>query len=468
MRKILLLLSLTFACCHLSIAQTDITIKFVEGITFDSITVRGYQCDTGYYTVLSQPFSQTLSLKRKQSLSPGIYFIICDGSLTGAFLFSSAKNQTLTIEMNGQDIQIQGNEENVHYKEYLDQMQEFEFQMTSLQREFHEAQRSMPQYLLKPLVDTINAQALRIQEAQRQYQEQMVTTYKGTLLSSIIRATMNKPQPPAELNNNRQKMAEYYIQHYFDNFPWEDIRIFNTPVVDTKVKEYTSIIIKQHNKEALKPHIIAALRDAKKNTEAFFLLFDKLEKILGDHASPYRVESIYIDMLKEMLNTPKLPELRKRHCNYELKAIDKNHEGEQAANFQMVLSTGDTTSLYDIESEYLILYLQHPTCPTCRKVRKMMANFPILNKAIATGRLKVLTVYFEDEADVWDTFIHSEEANPTYLHGWNFDQQISDKGLYDTRAIPYMFLLDKDKRIIRKNVMENDLEDQIKELNILY
>ena len=114
----------------------------------------------------------------------------------------------------------------------------------------------------------------------------------------------------------------------------------------------------------------------------------------------------------------------------------------------------------------MILYLQHPTCPTCREVRGRMANFPALNSAIAKGNLKVLTVYFEDDTNIWNNFIHSSEANPAYFHGWNFDQTIEEKHLFDTRTIPYMFLIDKDKKVIRKDILVNEIEDYIKRLGI--
>ena len=99
------------------------------------------------------------------------------------------------------------------------------------------------------------------------------------------------------------------------------------------------------------------------------------------------------------------------------------------------------------------------------QVRARIANYPALNNAIDNGNLKVLTVYFENDKDVWANYLKND-ANPHYLHGWNFDQTIENENLYDTRTIPYMFLLDKDKRVIKKDILVNEIEDYIQQLGI--
>jgi len=467
MRKALFLFTVLLITLGSCSGQTNISIQFNTSRDFKTVMIQGYQADSGYYTLTTIPYSKTLVFKNKTSLDPGMYFILCDSSMTGAFILSSTKNQNFSITIGEQEIQFSGSPENEQYALYLKKMQEFDMQMGALNQEYQNAQRSMPQYMLQPFVDSLNARANRIQDAQQQYQIQMAATNKGTLLTSIIQASTEIQSPPEEILANRYKRMEYYTMHFFDNFPWSDSRIFNTPVGDSKIKAFQSLLMQQWNSPIMDSAILSAFNASKADPTSHRIFFEKLEKVFGDHASPYRIERIYIAMLKDMLSTKGISDLNKRHYTYELKAIDKNNEGERANNFRIVTSSGDTTTLYDIQSEYLLLYLQHPTCPTCQRVRKMMADFPFLNKAIASGRLKVLTVYFEDENEVWNNYIHSPEANPNYMHGWNFDQSITDKALYDTRAIPYMFILDKDKKILKKNVMENDLEDQIKQLHIL-
>ena len=71
----------------------------------------------------------------------------------------------------------------------------------------------------------------------------------------------------------------------------------------------------------------------------------------------------------------------------------------------------------------------------------------------------------EKDEKVWKHYLENE-ANPSYMHAWNFDTSIEDNKLYETRTIPYMFLLDKDKRVIKKNILYNEIEDYIQYLKI--
>ena len=465
MKKIFTTLAILTILQVICFGQTNIQIKYNGQSTFDSLKVQTCDNDMNFQSVYELKFKKETSIVSKTSLAPGVYWIFGDSTMCGAFLISSAKGQTFSIEINDEDVFYSGSPENSNYKEYLQGIQQFDQQMQGLDQEYQNAKSRLPQYMLAPLVDTLNAKALRIAAAKADYQRQIVKNNPNTLLASIVQCSIDIPQPSKEISSNRALMMEYYVSHYFDNFPWNDPTIFKTPIGINKVKEFCSLIA-QAKRPEFDDYVMAAIQLSKVDTGSYFAFFDKVEKTLGDHASPYRIERLYIKMLKDMLTLPKLPADRKRHCTYELSVIDKNHEGDLAPNFNIVTSKGEKMSLYDIQSEYLLLYLQHPTCPTCQRVRQMIADFPILNNAIASGKLKVLTVYFEDDQQIWNDYIVSPEANPKYMHGWNKDQSIEEKKLYDTRAIPYMFILDKDKRIIKKNVMETELEDAIRLLHI--
>lgn len=445
-------------------AQAQITFHF-NNVQADSIFIKAMKSDTAIVTLWSAPFAKELTYKSKTPLAPGIYWVFSESSIIDAFLISSNKNQTFTANIDT-ITSYAGSPENDRYHQYIYEIQNFDRRLAHLDEEYQEAQQRMPQYMLKVLADTLTTKAHKIKTEKALYQRQMVQENPGTLMASVIAANIEMPNPPQELYNNRPELMKYVLQHFFDDFPWNDPRIFNTPIGINKIKEYAQLVFSCNNPD-LDSYVLETVNKSKANEESYYAFFDGLEKNIGFHGSQYRVERLYIAMLKDMLKQPKLSDLRKRHCNYELGVIDKNHAGDIAPDFQIVTDKGDTTSLHKIQSEYMLLYLQHPTCPTCQQVRHMISDFPTLNRAIASGKLKVLTVYFEDDAQIWNNYLRSSEANPSYMHGWNFDQSISFDSLYDTRAIPYMFLLDKDKRIIVKNVDENKLEDEIKKLNIL-
>lgn len=453
-------------------AQVNIKITIKTDQKFDSVFVKSEaKLQTKKY--LSAPFETTVTLKDKESLKPGMYDILGDSTFLGVILIPSEKNQKLSLTIDGENMTFLNDIENAAYKEnslyqrYLKSLSEYTKQLDSLNEQFLQAQKSMPQYMLKVFVDSLSASARRINNEMRDFQTRTAKSHAGDLFGSVVATSTYLPDPPQEVVSDRRAFQRYYIEHFFDNFAWNDPRIFNTPVVEQKLKEYCNLIYQLDNPD-YDTLVVAALNKAKINQTSYEYLFDALQYVLGRIVSPYKVEHTYIAMLKDALTYPKLSEDRKRHHTRELGFINKNLAGDTIPNFVMVLANGDTTTIYDIQSEYTILYLQHPTCPTCHNVRNMMKNFEKLNRAIESGRLKVVMVYFEDDPKVWSNYINSSEANPKYLQGWNFDQAIDDNNLFDTRTIPYMFLLDKDKKVIKKDLLYNEIEPYIEYLRIGY
>lgn len=447
-------------------AQVNIHIDLQNTKTFDSIFVKSEaKLQTKKY--LSAPFGPSVTLQDKESLKPGMYEILGDSTFLGVILIPTEKNQKFSLKIDDEKVTFANSKENTAYYKYLDDIAAYNHKLDSLNEQFQQAQKSMPQYMLKVFVDSLSASARRINNEMRDFQTRTAKANAGTLFGSVVATSTYLQDPPQEIVSDRRAFQRYYIEHFFDNFAWEDPRIFNTPIVEQKLKEYCNLIYQLDNPD-YDTLVVAALNKAKVNQTSYEYLFDALQYVLGRIVSPYKVEHTYIAMLKDALTYPKLNEDRKRHHTRELGFINKNLAGDTIPNFVMVLANGDTTTIYDIQSEYTILYLQHPTCPTCHNVRNMMKNFPKLNQAIESGRLKVVMVYFEDDPKVWSNYINSSEANPKYVQGWNFDQAIDDNDLFDTRTIPYMFLLDKDKKVIKKDLLYNEIEPYIEYLRIGY
>ena len=447
-----------------SMAQVTVQIEFKKAQTFDSVFVKSdAKLQTKKY--LSAPYSTSVTLQDKESLKPGQYQILGDSTFIGVLLVPSEKNQKFVIKVDEEQLTFVNSKENTDYYVYLNRISDYNKRLDSLNEEFRSAQRSLPQYMLKVFVDSLSAQARRINDEMRVFQRNTAAANKGTLMGSVVATSTYLDDPPQEVLADRILFNEYYVQHFFDNFAWNDPRIFNTVVVEQKLKEFCNIIY-QVDSPQLDTFIVDALNKAKVNQTSYEYLFDALEYVLGRNISPYKVEHTYIAMLKNALQNKKLDENRVRRYTRELGFIDKNHAGDTIPNFNMVTATGDTISMYDVKSEYTLLYLQHPTCPTCHNVRNQMKDFPKLNKAIESGELKVVMIYFENDPQVWNNYIRSAEANPKYVQGWNFDQTIDEQDLFDTRTIPYMFLLDKDKVVIKKDLLVNEIEPYIEHLRI--
>jgi thioredoxin-related protein len=250
------------------------------------------------------------------------------------------------------------------------------------------------------------------------------------------------------------------LEHFFDNYTWDDERLLQTPVLYKQLNEFSQHIARLEPEITI-PIILKALKGCKVNRSFYFALFDFLERNFGYYGSPYRDVSLYIEMLIDILTIPDLEETRKLFYEHELKLITKNQPGEQAVDFNILLNNGDTTHLYGIQAEKLLLYFQNPDCSSCGEFREKMKNMESLYYAVSLGRLKVLTVYFEDNEDIWRNYLKTK-AFTSWIHGWNYDLRIAEERLYDIRNIPTIMILDNNKKVIKKDIFPNELEEWLK------
>ena len=430
---------------------------------YDSLHLQAFDGKKDFKDLQVLPYAKTVVFKGKKSLDPGIYLLEGDTVGITEILISDSKSQQFSITEKDSVVKFINSPENEANQQYMKEMREFDQRMYQLDVEFREMQSSnLPQYMMQPFVDSLMARAMRISEEKTAFQQSKVEQYKQYLLGSIIKSTIELPAPPRELYGNQMQMQMYVANHLYDNYAWEDERMIGTPIAVNKHKQFANILY-YLDAEAGEPYLKEALKAAKANDKVYFSFFDQLEEILGATKSLYRVEGLYIVMLKDALAYDKTDKVRKTRYEAELKHLDKNLDGSVLPNFNLLMSNGDTTTLYDIKSPYMLLYFQHPECPTCRQVRTKMKDYPMLNKAIEDGKIVVLTVYFEKDQKVFDNFLKTE-ANPKWLNSWNYDNQIEKEELFYLVTIPYMFLVDKDKRVIKKDILYNEIEDYVKTL----
>ena len=430
---------------------------------YDSLRLQAYDGKKGFEDLQVLPYAKTVVFKGKKSLDPGIYLLEGDTVGITEILISDSKSQQFSITEKDSVVKFVNSPENEANQQYMRNMREFDKRMYQLDVEFREMQsNNLPQYMMQPFVDSLMARAIRISEEKTSFQRAKAEQYKQYLLGSVIQSTMEMPNPPREIYGNQMQMQMYVANHLYDNYAWEDERMIGTPIAVNKHKQFANILYFL-DAEIGEPYLRAALKAAKANDKVYFSFFDQLEEILGATKSLYRVEGLYIVMLKDALAYDKTDKVRKTRFEAELKHLDKNLNGSVLPNFNILMANGDTTTLYDIKSPYMLLYFQHPECPTCRQVRTKMKDYPMLNKAIEEGKIVVLTVYFEKDQKVFDNFLKTE-ANPKWLNSWNYDNQIEKEELFYLVTIPYMFLVDKDKRVIKKDILYNEIEDYVKSL----
>ncbi len=176
-------------------------------------------------------------------------------------------------------------------------------------------------------------------------------------------------------------------------------------------------------------------------------LFALAEQYFHDPNSPYRNEDLYIPILEAFIAEPLLKEGEKERPRYQLERAMMNRPGSLATDFSFLTVLGKRMRLYEMESEYTLLYFFNPDCHDCGRVTHYLLSSPVFSDLQNRGLLKVLAVYPDEDLGAWET--HKQELPPTWVTGRYATEE--DRQTFDLPAIPTLYLLDKDKRVILKD-----------------
>ena len=70
--------------------------------------------------------------------------------------------------------------------------------------------------------------------------------------------------------------------------------------------------------------------------------------------------------------------------------------------------------------------------------------------------LAIVTIYPDDDVEEW--FAHLDSLPSTWFNGYDDGMKITHERLYDIKAFPTLYLLDKDKNVIMKDTSIESVE----------
>lgn len=195
----------------------------------------------------------------------------------------------------------------------------------------------------------------------------------------------------------------------------------------------------------------------KKDTSSnVFEEFTKLvNKYLFDPNSPLRNEDFYGAYAEKMAVCPLLDEARKERYAREARLCALNKVGTKAADFRFSDKRGKIRRLYDIKADHIVLFFSNPGCKACLEIINAIKGSEYLSNAVKEGRLAVLNIYIDEDLDEWRSYmpIYPEE----WYNGFDPDYVIRTDQLYNVRAIPSLYLLDADKKVMLKDATTEKL-----------
>ena len=176
------------------------------------------------------------------------------------------------------------------------------------------------------------------------------------------------------------------------------------------------------------------------------------EHYLYDPNSPFRSEDLYLPYVRGLAESPLTDPAQAPSYAFTARMCAMNAIGTPAADFRFTDNAGCTRRLYDIRAGHTLLFFSNPGCEACKEIIENLGSMPFLPELISDGRLAVVNVYIDGDIPAWkeyQTFYPRE-----WFNGYDPSGVIREDLLYHVRAIPSLYVLDADKRVIMKDAPE--------------
>lgn len=274
---------------------------------------------------------------------------------------------------------------------------------------------------------------------------------------------------PAMISSN-QELAEYLSKHYWDSFTSLDrakgrcdsVYVSSVPKMEVMkaFANYVSILDVIHletAKAGIRTFVSKIQACEKRDTSSniYNQLVEIAQKYLYDPNSPYRNEDYYQAFAEMMSKSDLVDETTRGTYAYEAQMCSRNAVGTFAENFTFSDKKGKIGSLYGIKAEYTVLFFTNPGCKACLEIIEFMKGNPKVASLIDSGRIAVVNVYIDEDLQAWMEYESTYPTVWTNVYDHNFIIRGND--LYFIRAIPSLYLLDSQKKVMMKDVPQDKL-----------
>lgn len=266
------------------------------------------------------------------------------------------------------------------------------------------------------------------------------------------------PEIPAVFNTTEQA-ADFMMEHFWDNFNFNDTTLINKPEYSEQAFADFINILPGVSLDKAEKGVNFLLKKAETNKRMYryFLLLG--EKYLYDPNVPTRNETIYEFFLKTAITSNILDDsfrirLQKR---YDLAQLNK--PGQKAADFGYSLKNGLSSNLYSINAGILLIYFHNPGCEECKKIKEQLISSAVVQELTDRNAMTILALYPDEDLTEWGKYYEEIPAN--WINAYNKGAIIKNKELYDLKAIPTLYLLDKNKKVLLKDARFEEIENYI-------
>ena len=406
--------------------------------------------------------------KSKDKLTPGIYFLVSPKmSILFDFLVDDLQQFKITADTTDlKNVLITGSKENEMFKNYSQVINNLFVELNQIEQNFKTANTEKDSAIFK---EAYLVKDKEIKQKRRAY----IAENPGSMMSFLLN-TMEVPEAPSIpiVNGKADSLYPYrYVKdHYWDNIVFNDNRLLRTPFFENKLDDYFKNYISREP-DSIISEVQYILTVAKTGKEIYpFLLF----KFTNKYISPEFMgqDKVFLHIYQNFFakgDTTLLSEASKKSLRERAYSLMANQLGLPAPILVLNDLNEKRFALHNMKATYTFIAFWDPTCSHCKvEIPKLDS---IYKASWIKHDIKVIAVNTNaKEMTLWKEFIKDNKLDQ-WINAYQTDEDLNKeitegkpttiRQLYDVFKTPTFYLLDKDKKIVAKNLSIEQFNDFI-------
>lgn len=254
--------------------------------------------------------------------------------------------------------------------------------------------------------------------------------------------TFPMPLIPNEITSQRESM-QYALLNFWNRYNFADTTARNTSIGENGFCTFLALL-RNVDSVTVDKAMANFLKSGCKHDEACSKCDAFVRKYLDNPESTMRNDNLYLSFLRNRLQSTDNEALQRR-IEFKIKLLEKNRVGAVATDFAYIDREGKSGRMHTLDTPLLLLIFADPDCESCKAILPQLMG----DRLLQDQRVKVLVVYPDANTEMWKNRISRMPLG--WIDAYSPDGEIADRLLYYLPAMPSLYLLDADKRIILKD-----------------
>jgi len=310
-------------------------------------------------------------------------------------------------------------------------------------------------------INKINDEIEAFNNIQNEYRKAFIKQHENTFLAKLITALLEPtvPNPPEGLSKraSRQWKYSYYKAHYWDNIDFSDARLLRTTLIENKINSFFTRVV-PNNIDSIIKESEQLIEKSKANTEVYRFVANKLLSNF-EMSGKWSNDNIFVALANKYYLSGQAPwadSLFIKQLAFRVNMMTPTLIGKRIPTTVFTTMNDSQQFIVDtIPAKILILYFWSADCEHCKKYTPKLYD---LYKRYKDKGLEVVAITATNDFDEWRQYVKENHYNE-WINGYYKGNYVQLLNLYDVYMTPHIFIIDKNKTIIQKDLEVKSIEN---------